>query len=99
MDKTFDTVVCQSVVRVATPVQSVDQCSAGVVPQVRVDLLDENDNAPVMESSEYTGTVRENQAELDNPVIVKVRGHTHTHTHTPHTHTHTTHTHTHTHTH
>ena len=39
---------------------------------MRVDLLDENDNAPVMETKEYLGTVRENAALLDNPVIVKV---------------------------
>ena len=40
--------------------------------KVIVDLIDQNDNVPIIESNEYTGTVRENAAQLDKPVIITV---------------------------
>ena len=54
-------------------VEAQDGGGATSTVKVIVDLIDQNDNAPIIESNEYTGTVRENAAQLDKPVIVTVR--------------------------
>ena len=54
-------------------VEARDGGGATSTVKVIVDLIDQNDNVPIIESNEYTGTVRENAAQLDKPVIITVR--------------------------
>ena len=54
-------------------VEARDGGGASSTVKVTIDLLDVNDNEPIIDSSQYSGTVRENAEELDKPVIVTVR--------------------------
>ena len=53
-------------------IEARDGGGASSTANIVVDLIDQNDNAPIIGSNEYSGTVRENAAELDKPVIVTV---------------------------
>ena len=54
-------------------IEARDGGGASSTVKITVDLIDVNDNVPIIDSSQYSGTVRENAAELDKPVIVTVK--------------------------